>query len=152
MFDFYPRQTFGCEVWKGVGWPNTYELLYCPRPFTNRSRWHDVKNSACLLRYSVVLHSLKLTIHQNYFHYTLVFLSFFHYWDYLWKHCISSNGSEHNRNDFLSTPQGIRDLRRLVPSRHLSVFWGERRLGIRLIRARAIFPSSLPWDPAPAST
>ena len=33
----------------------------------------NVKNSACPLRYSAVLHSLKLTIHQNNFHCTLVF-------------------------------------------------------------------------------
>ena len=41
----------------------------------------------------------------------------------------------------LSTPVrtglGIR-LLRLVPSRYLSVFWGERRLGIRLRRARGL--------------
>ena len=34
---------------------------------------------------------------------------------------------------------------RLVPSHYLSVFWAERRLGIRL--RRAIFPSSLPMRP-----
>ena len=34
---------------------------------------------------------------------------------------------------------------RIVPSRYLSVFWAERRLGIRL--RRVIFPSSLPMRP-----
>ena len=37
---------------------------------------------------------------------------------------------------------------RLVPSRFLSVFWDEWRLGIRLRRARGLFP----WHPARAST
>ena len=38
---------------------------------------------------------------------------------------------------------------RLVPSRYLSVFWGERRLGSRLrhVRVTCGFPSSLPMRP-----
>ena len=39
----------------------------------------NVKNNACPLSYSAVLHSLKLTIYNNNFHCTLVFPSFFHY-------------------------------------------------------------------------
>ena len=39
----------------------------------------NVKNNACPLRYSAVLHLLTLTIYQNNFHCALVFPSFFHY-------------------------------------------------------------------------
>ena len=37
-----------------------------------------------------------------------------------------------------STVDGVREFGRLVPSRYLSVFWDERRLGIRFRRARGV--------------
>ena len=37
-----------------------------------------------------------------------------------------------------NTVDGVREFGRLVPSRYLSVFWDERRLGIRLRRARGV--------------
>ena len=60
---------------------------------------------------AAVLSSLKFTIHQNNFHYTLVFPTFLHFWEYLWKYYIRSNGSDHSTNDLPSTPQGILDAR-----------------------------------------
>ena len=62
------------------GWPIIYEVHnLCIVHVLSLMAQVNVKNNACPLRYSAVLHSLKLTIYQNNFHCTLVFPSFFHY-------------------------------------------------------------------------